>query len=57
MEDVRPDRSFLRDLCLIDRRLSVKFNGSNFVICYDRGYGEPVNILRVKNEDGSCRIS
>lgn len=55
MEDVRADRSFLRELRLIDKRLSVKFNGSNFVVCYDRGYGEPVNILRIKNEDGSFR--
>ena len=49
------ERGFLRELRLIDKRLSIKFNGSNFVICYDRGYGEPVNILRIKQDDGSFR--
>ena len=55
MEDVRADRGFLRELRLIDKRLSIKFNGSNFVITYDRGHGDPVNILRIKQEDGSFR--
>jgi hypothetical protein len=55
MEDVRADRSFMKDLRLIDKRLGCKFNGQNFVVTYDRGHGEPVNILRVKNEDGSFR--
>lgn len=47
--------SFLRDLKSKDRRLGVKFNGSNFVITYERGYGEPVNIHRVTAEDGGFR--
>ena len=55
MEDVRPDRSFMRDLKLMDRRLGCKFNGQNFVIVYDRGYGEPVNIMRIKADDGGFR--
>lgn len=55
MEDVRPDRSFMKELKTLDKRLSVKFNGANFVVTYDRGYGEPVNILRVKREDGGFR--
>jgi len=55
MEDVRPDRAFMKELTSLDRRLSVKFNGSNFVICYDRGHGEPVNVLRVKRDDGGFR--
>jgi hypothetical protein len=55
MEDVRADRSFMKDLSLIDKRLGCKFNGNHFVITYDRGHGEPVNILRVKHEDGGFR--
>ncbi len=49
------DRSFKRDLKNIDRRLSTKFNGNHFVVCYDRGHGEPVNILRVMGENGGFR--
>lgn len=49
------DRSFKRDLRLMDKRLSTKFNGEHFVITYDRGYGQPVNIYRVKADDGSFR--
>jgi hypothetical protein len=55
MEDVRPDRTFLRDLKNLDRRLGVKFNGSHFIITYDRGYGEPANIFRVTGDDGGFR--
>lgn len=53
--DVRPDRSFMRDLKNMDRRLGCKFNGSNLVITYDRGYGEPVNVLLIKRDDGGFR--
>ncbi len=49
------DRSFLRDLKSLDKRLSVKFNGQHMVVTYERGYGEPVNILRVRGEDGGFR--
>jgi hypothetical protein len=49
------DRSFMRDLKLMDSRLSVKFNGQHHVITFDRGHGEPVNILRIKAEDGGYR--
>ncbi len=42
--------SFLKDLKSLDKRLSVKFNGNNFVVCYDRGHGEPVNVYRVKGD-------
>jgi hypothetical protein len=49
------DRSFMRDLKNLDRRLDVKFNGQHFVVTYDRGHGEPVNIHRVKAEDGGFR--
>jgi hypothetical protein len=49
------DRSFLKDLKAMDKRLSAKFNGSHMVITYDRGHGEPVNILRVRGEDGGFR--
>lgn len=50
-----PERGFLRDLKNLDKRLGVKFNDSHFVVTYDRGHGEPVNILRVRGEDGSFR--
>jgi hypothetical protein len=50
------DRSFKRDLKNLDRRLDAKFNGQHFVITYDRGHGQPVNILRVKGEDGGYRM-
>lgn len=49
------DRSFLRDLRNLDKRLSVKFNGQHMIVTYDRGHGEPVNILRVRAEDGGFR--
>ncbi len=49
------DRSFKRDLKNLDRRLDVKFNDRNFVITYDRGYGQPVNIFRVKGRDEGFR--
>ena len=52
---VTVDRSFLKDLKLLDKRLSTKFNGQNIVVTYDRGHGEPVNIHTVKSEDGSFR--
>lgn len=49
------DRSFRRDLKNLDRRLGTKFNGEHIVVTYDRGYGEPVNILRVQAKDGGFR--
>ena len=49
------DRSFKRDLKNLDSRLGTKWNGEHFVITYDRGYGEPVNIHRVKADDGGFR--
>ncbi len=51
----KPDRVFMRELKLLDNRLGVKFNGSNFVITYDRGHGDPVNIHCVKTDDGGFR--
>ena len=50
-----PDRGFVKDLKNMDKRLSIKFNGQNFVICYDRGYGEPVNIHRIKDDNDGFR--
>jgi hypothetical protein len=49
------DRSFKRDLKSLDPRLGTKFNGEHFVVTYDRGYGEPVNIYRVKGDDGGFK--
>jgi hypothetical protein len=50
-----PDRVFMRDLKNMDKRLGIKWNGQFFIITYDRGHGEPVNIAAVKNEDGTFR--
>lgn len=49
------DRGFLKNLKALDKRLGTKFNGNNFVITYDRGHGEPVNVLLVKRDDGGFR--
>ena len=49
------DRSFMKDLKNLDKRLGVKWNGENFVVTYDRGHGEPVNIYRVKDDGGGFR--
>lgn len=55
MEDVRPDRSFMKQLHSLDKRLGVKFNGTHFVItCTTERYGE-VNIWQVVAEDGGFR--
>lgn len=51
----KPDRAFMGELKRIDRRLDVKFNGRHFVITFNRGYGEPVNIWVVKTESGGFR--
>jgi hypothetical protein len=45
----------MRDLNNLDKRLGTKFNGNNFVITYDRGFGEPVNVMLVKRDDGGFR--
>ena len=55
MEAIDPDPSFVKQAKTIDKRLGVKFNGNHFVVTYDRGYGEPVNIHRVKDESGGLR--
>jgi hypothetical protein len=55
MDAINPDPSFVKQAKTIDKRLGVKFNGDHFVVTYDRGYGEPVNIHRVKAEDGGFR--
>lgn len=51
----KPDRTFMKDLKFLDRRLDVKFNGQHFIITFDRGHGDPVNIWVVKDEDGGFR--
>ncbi len=53
--DYRPDKTFRQDLKRLDRRLGTKFNGQHFVVTFDRGYGEPVNIWVVKAENGGFR--
>jgi hypothetical protein len=47
--------SFMRDLKNLDRRLGTKFNGEHFVVTYDRGWGEPVNIHRVRADNGGYK--
>lgn len=49
------DRSFMKDLKSLDKRLGAKFNGRNFVVTYDRGHGEPVNIFCIKGRDDGFR--
>lgn len=47
--------SFLKDLKSIDKKLSTKFNGEHWVVTYERPYGEPVNVYRVKGDNGGYR--
>lgn len=55
MEGPAVERSFLKDLKSMDRRLGVKWNGSNFVVTYERACGEPANIHCVRTADGGFR--
>lgn len=54
---IKPERGFLRNLKNLDRRLDCVFRPEHghFVVVYDRGWGEPVNLLLVKTDDGSFR--
>ena len=54
---VTPDRSFMRNLKQLDKRLNCIFRPehNHFVITYDRGYGEPVNLCMVKTDSGGFR--
>lgn len=47
--------SFLKDLKSLDKKLSTKFNGEHWVVTYERPYGEPVNVYRVKGDNGGYR--
>jgi hypothetical protein len=53
--EVTPDRSFMKDLKTLSSRLGIKFNGFNFVLTYERGHGEPANVLLVKDDNGGFR--
>lgn len=55
MEGPTPDRSFVKSLKSMDKKLGVKWNGSNFVIVYQRAMGEPANIHLVRTADGGFR--
>lgn len=55
MEGPSVSKSFLKDLRLMDKRLSVAWNGKNHVIRYQRPQGDAVNVYRINNEDGSYR--
>ncbi len=54
---VTPERGFMKTLKNLDKRLDCVFRKehSHFVITYDRGYGEPVNLILVKTDDGGFR--
>jgi hypothetical protein len=54
---IKPERGFLKNLKNLDRRLDCVFRKEHehFVITYNRGYGEPVNLLLVKADDGGFR--
>jgi hypothetical protein len=52
IEDVRPDRSFMRQLKMIDKRLGCKFNGQHFVITFHTEKYGTVNIWKVVSEKG-----
>ncbi len=49
------DRSFLKDLKSMDKRLGIKFNGNNFIVTYERPCGDPANIHCVRDADGGFR--
>lgn len=51
----KPDRAFMRELHILDHRLGVKFNGTHFVITFDRGFGQPVNLHVVRSDAGGFR--
>lgn len=57
MEAPSVNPSFLRSLKTLDRRLDCVFRREHehFVITYDRGWGDPVNILLVQAESGGFR--
>lgn len=54
---IKPERGFMKNLKNLDRRLDCVFRPEHghFVIRYDRGYGEPVNLHMVKRDDGGFR--
>ena len=55
MDDVRPDRSFMAQLKSLDKRLGCEFNGTHFVITFERHDRSPVNIWKVADERGGFR--
>lgn len=54
---IKPERGFLKNLKNLDRRLDCIFRPEHehFIITYNRGYGEPVNLHCVKADDGGFR--
>lgn len=54
---IKPERGFIKNLKSLDRRLDCVFRPEHghFVIRYNRGYGEPVNLHLVKTEGGDFR--
>ena len=54
---ITPERGFVKNLKALDKRLDCVFRPEHehFVIRYDRGYGEPVNLHCVKADDGGFR--
>lgn len=54
---VRPDRSFMKDLKLLDKRLDCYFetDHGHFVVTYQREHGIPIPLFMVQNDDGEFR--
>jgi hypothetical protein len=52
-----PERGFMKNLKSLDKRLNCVFRKEHghFVITYDRGYGEPVNLCMVRTDSGDFR--
>lgn len=51
--NVKPDKSFMKDLKLLDRRLDCFFNSEDeiFVITFQRPFGDPVPIAKCAGRD------
>ena len=55
MEDIRPDRGFMGQLRLLDKRLGIKFNGSHFVLTFTTQRHGEVSMWTVVDERGGGR--
>jgi len=53
----KPDRIFMKDLKVLDKRLGCKYETSHghFIVDYKRAQGQPVPIFLVKGDKGEFR--